>query len=226
MYAFAGTLAALYERERTGIARAVDVAMLDALGEWMGFPAYYAAYGGTPPPRAGAAHPTVYPYGPFRCGDGARVFISVQNDREWRRFCGDVLANPALAADPRFVTNALRSAHRDELDPLVEGAFAAAGAAEVLARLDAAQIACARMGDVRDFWRHPQLEARGRWHTVGSPAGPIAALAPPIDLEGVPPRMGAIPAVGEHTREVLAEIGYAEAEIAVLAANGVIGLPA
>lgn len=225
MYAFAGTLAALYERERTGIARAVDVAMLDALGEWMGFPAYYAAYGGNAPPRAGAAHPTVYPYGPFRCGDGAKVFISVQNEREWRRFCGDVLANAELANDPRFLTNALRSAHRAELDPIIEGAFAAASAADVLSRLDAAQIACARMNDVLDFWRHPQLAARGRWHTVGSPAGPIAALVPPIDLEGVAPRMGAIPAVGEHTHAVLAEIGYADDEIAALAASGIIGLP-
>lgn len=222
MYAFSGTLAALFERERTGVARAVDVAMLDALGEWMGFPAYYAGYGGTAPARTGAAHPTVYPYGPFRCGDGATVFVSVQNEREWERFCSELLGKAVSAADPRFATNALRSANRDELKALIEHAFAAMSASDVLTRLDAAQIACAKLNDVLDFWQHPQHEARGRWRTVDSPAGPIAALAPPIDLEGIAPRMGAIPSVGQHTRTVLAEVGFTEAEIAAFATAGVI----
>jgi formyl-CoA transferase len=224
MYAFAGTLAALFERERTGVARAVDVTMLDALGEWMGFPAYYATYGGKAPGRTGAAHPTVYPYGPFRCGDGASVFLSVQNDREWPRFCAEVLQTPDLAGDPRFLTNALRSSHRAELDRIIEGAFAAAAAGDVLARLDAAQIACGRLNGVADLWKHPQLEARGRMRTVASPIGELTALAPPIELEGVSPRMDPIPAVGEQTRAVLAEIGYADGEIAELAAAGVVGV--
>jgi len=224
MYAFSGALAALFERERTGIARAVDVAMLDALGEWMGFPAYYAAYGGTAPARTGTAHPTVYPYGPFRCGDGATVFVSVQNEREWERFCAVLLDNAELAEDPRFATNALRSANRGPLSMLIEGAFATASAEQVLARLDAAQIACARLNEVLDFWRHPQHEARDRWRTIDSPAGPVAALTPPIEFEGVSPRMGPIPAVGEHTSAVLAEIGFTDGEIVALAADGVIGI--
>jgi len=224
MYAFSGALAALFERERTGIARAVDVAMLDALGEWMGFPAYYAAYGGTAPARTGTAHPTVYPYGPFRCGDGATVFVSVQNEREWERFCAVLLDNAELAEDPRFATNALRSANRGPLSMLIEGAFATASAEQVLVRLDAAQIACARLNEVLDFWRHPQHEARDRWRTIDSPAGPVAALTPPIEFEGVSPRMGPIPAVGEHTSAVLAEIGFTDGEIVALAADGVIGI--
>jgi len=224
MYAFSGALAALFERERTGIARAVDVAMLDALGEWMGFPAYYAAYGGTAPARTGTAHPTVYPYGPFRCGDGATVFVSVQNERERERFCAMLLDNAELSEDPRFATNALRSANRGPLSMLIEGAFATASAEQVLARLDAAQIACARLNEVLDFWRHPQHEARDRWRTIDSPAGPVAALTPPIEFEGVSPRMGPIPAVGEHTSAVLAEIGFTDGEIVALAADGVIGI--
>ena len=188
--------------------------MFDALAEWMGYPAYYTGYGGAPLPRSGAAHAAIAPYGPYTAGDGKVVYLGLQNEREWARFCADVLGQPSLASDPRFSANADRVAHRAALDALITAAFATHTAEEVLARLDAAQIANARMNTVEEFLDHPQLAARNRWRTVESPAGPIRALVPPFGLDDVEPRMGPIPAVGEHTDAILNELGYDAATVA------------
>ena len=222
MYAFSSILAALLRRERSGEGAVIDVTMLEALGEWMGFPAYFTAYGGTAPPRSGAYHATIVPYGPFRAGDGGTVFISVQNEREFASFCERVLDNPALAGDPRFSSSPARHKNREALHAEIERVFAALTADQVVEKLEDADIANARLNDMRQFWRHPQLAARGRWAKVGSPAGEIDALKPPFNLSNFAPRMDAIPALGEHSRAVLSELGYSEREVEALAASGVI----
>jgi crotonobetainyl-CoA:carnitine CoA-transferase CaiB-like acyl-CoA transferase len=222
MYAFSSILAALLRRGRSGEGATLDITMLESLGEWMGFPAYFTAYGGTPPRRSGAHHATIVPYGPFPAGDGGIVFLSVQNEREFARFCETVLAHKDLAADPRFASAPKRLENRAALHQEIEQVFARLTAAEVIARLDAADIANARLNGIDEFWRHPQLDARDRRVTVGSPAGPIEALKPPLNLDGFQPRMEAVPAVGEHTRAILTELGYGEAAIAGLERGGAI----
>ena len=213
MYAFSGILAALLRRERTGDGAVVDVSLFDSLAEWMGFPAYYAGYGGEPPPRTGARHAAIAPYGPYPSGDGKSVYLGLQNEREWERFCDAVLCQPGLARDPRFASNAARVEHHDELEAIIIAAFAPLTADEALARLDAAQIANARMNTIHEFLDHPQLAARQRWRQVQSEAGPLRALTPPFDIDGVEPAMGPIPAVGEHTDAILAELGVDTATI-------------
>jgi itaconate CoA-transferase len=222
MYAFSSILAALVRRGRTGEGATINVTMFESLGEWMGFPAYFTAYGGTPPPRSGAHHATIVPYGPFRTADGASIFISVQNEREFVRFCERVLGNKALAADKRFVNGPARLTHRDAFHAEIERVFSTLPAKEVMVRLDAADIANAELNTVEQFWRHPQLEARERWASVASPGGAIDMLKPPFNLSGCEPRMDDIPALGEHTRSVLGELGYGAAEIERLAAERVI----
>jgi len=217
MYAYSAVLTALYRREKTGQGASFDVSMFEALGEWMGYPAYFAAYGGTSPPRTGAAHATICPYGPFGTAGGKMVFLGIQNEREWKNFCDAVLRRPEIAADARFADNSARVAHRDELVRLVEDVFATLDAGEVIARLEAANIANARLNTAQEFWDHPQLKARGRWREIESPAGPLQALLPPATIAGVEPRMGPVPAVGEHTRAILAELGLAAEHIARLA---------
>jgi len=208
MYAFSGVLAALLRRERTGEGTAVEVSMFDALAEWMGYPAYFTEYGGAAPSRSGARHASIAPYGPYAAGDGQVVYLGLQNEREWARFCDEVLRQPELSSDDRFATNTARASHKDALDQAITGAFANATAAEVVARLDAAGIANARMNTMGEFLAHPQLAARHRWRDVASPAGTLHALVPPIDLAGTDPVMGPIPALGEHTDAILREIGY------------------
>ena len=208
MYAFSGILAALLQRERTGEGAAMDVSMFDALGEWMGFPAYYGGYGGPPPPRTGARHAAIAPYGPFAAGDGQVVYLGLQNEREWERFCAAVLEQPDLARDVRFGSNAARVEHQDALDRIITGAFASRTGAEVIARLDTAGIANARMNTVAEFLEHPQLRARDRWRQIDSPVGPLRALVPPFNIEGLDPKMGPVPALGEHTDAILAELGF------------------
>ena len=222
MYAFSSILAALLRRARTGEGATLHITMFEALGEWMGFPAYFSAYGGEPPPRSGAHHATIVPYGPFQAGDGGTVFLSVQNEREFERFCEHVLGDRRLATDARYASAPARLANREALHAEIGRVFARLTAVEAIARLEAAQIANARLNDMREFWRHPQLAARDRWTKVGSPAGPIDALKPPFNLSGFEPRMDAIPRLGEHTDKVLAELGCTAEEIERLKREGVV----
>ncbi|HOB95006.1 MAG TPA: CaiB/BaiF CoA-transferase family protein [Aquabacterium sp.] len=219
MYAYTGILNALIQRGRTGLGRHIDVSMLEAMTEWMTYPLYYAYKGATPPPRAGAAHATIYPYGPFATGDGKTVMLGLQNEREWVNFCKAVLLQPALATDVRFDANAKRTAARAELKALIEQAFASLTAAQVVERLDEAGIANAQVNTMADVWAHPQLQARNRWTEVQTPAGPVPALLPPGCTEA---RMDAVPALGQHTRSVLAGLGYTEQQIDALASAGTI----
>jgi itaconate CoA-transferase len=222
MYAFTSVLSALLLRGKTGLGSHIDVSMLEALGEWMGFPMYYAFEGAPPPPRSGAAHASIYPYGPFVAGDGATVMLGLQNEREWRSFCATVLQAPALADDARFDSNAQRNQNREALKAIVLAAFGALSADQVCALLDRAQIANARMNDMAGLWAHPQLQARERWQPVDSPAGPIPALLPPGRSNAFDHRMDPIPAVGQHTDAILAEAGLSLAEVAALRASGAI----
>ena len=222
MYAFSSILAALFRRERTGSGATLEISLFDALAEWMGFPALYTAYAGSQPPRSGAHHAVIAPYGPYAAGDGGVVYLAVQNDREWRRFCDQVIAQPSAATDGRFDTNPRRVQHRAALDALIEAAFAPFGADDVVTRLERAGIASARMNTVAEFLRHPQLTARDRWRTVGSPAGEIRALAPPFHIDDERLPMGPVPAVGEHTDAILGELGIDAATVAQWRRAGII----
>ena len=222
MYGYTGVLTALYRRERTGKGSAFEVSMFEALGEWMGYPAYFTHYGGTPPPRTGAAHATIHPYGPFAASDGKSVFFGIQNEREWVNFCATALEQPGVASDPRFNSSSQRTANREPLTQIILGVFANLPAAQVIERLERAQIANARLNTMQEFWQHEQLEARGRWREVATPRGPIEALLPPVTMQGVEPRMDPIPALGEHTRSILAELGFDQGFIAGLERDGAI----
>jgi len=208
MYAYSGTLMALLQREKTGRGTRVGVSMLDALGEWMSQPAYFARYSGDAPKRTGASHPTIAPYGPHRAGDGRDVLLGIQNDREWGRFCASVLELPDLEHHGHFSDNTRRVANRAELTRIIEEAFEELSADEVVRRLDGAGIANGRLNDVHEFAAHEQLRARHRWRAVETETGPIAALLPPVSIDGASPVMGAIPAAGEQTNAILAELGY------------------
>ncbi|MDP2004382.1 MAG: CaiB/BaiF CoA-transferase family protein [Rubrivivax sp.] len=218
MYAYSNILAALLQRNIDGQGRRIDLSMLEAMGEWMGYPLYYAFDGAPPPPRAGAAHATIYPYGPFPCGDGKTVMLGLQNEREWQQFCDKVLLQPALARDARFAGNAQRTAQREALRQLIVEAFAALTAAQVTQRLEAAQIANAELRDMAGLWSHEQLAARGRWREVDTPAGPVPTLLPPGSWTDGEPRLDAVPALGQHTDAILAELGVDAAGIAALRA--------
>ncbi|MGE3346795.1 MAG: CaiB/BaiF CoA transferase family protein [Ramlibacter sp.] len=216
MYGYTSVLAALLQRGKTGKGSHIDVSMLESLGEWMGFPMYYAYEGAPPPPRSAASHATIYPYGPFAAGDGGTVMLGLQNEREWKIFCDKVLLQPSLATDPRFDANAKRNTHRAELKAIILQAFGAMTAAEVVQRLDDAGIANARMNSMAEMWAHPQLKARGRLQAVGSPAGELTALLPPGVNSSFDYRMDPVPAIGEHTEAILRELGRSEADIAAL----------
>ena len=221
MYAYSNILAALLQRNINGQGRRIDLSMLEAMGEWMGYPLYYAFEGAPPPPRAGAAHATIYPYGPFPCGDGKTVMLGLQNEREWLQFCRVVLQQPALADDERFKGNAKRVAQRDGVRALIVEAFAALTSAQVLERLEEAQIANAELRDMRGLWQHEQLQARGRWREVATPAGPVPTLLPPGSWgpdNGGDPRLDPVPALGQHTDAILAELGLGADDIRALRA--------
>lgn len=221
MHAYSGVLAALLERGRTGRGSVVDVSMLESTVEWMGFPLYYAYQGAPPPPRAGAAHATIYPYGPFEARDGRVVMMSIQNEREWARFCDRFLGRPELADDPDYAGNARRNAHRAVLGSIITARFKELTGAEAAALLAAVPVAHGCVNSMAEVWAHPQLAARGRWHQVDTPTGPIPALAPP-GLVDPAPRMDPVPALGEHTRSILAELGLAADDIDDLVAAGVV----
>ena len=222
MYALTSILAALLRRGRSGEGATLDITMFEALGEWMGFPAYFSAYGGSPPPRSGAYHATIVPYGPFSAGDGGTVFLSIQNEREFARFCQVVLQDAALADDPRFSSGPARQQHRDAMHAAIARVFSNLGSEEVVRRLEQADIANARLNSMEEFWSHPQLQARERWVSVGSPAGALQMLKPAFNLDGMAPRLDPIPSVGQHSQAILSELGYSAQEIARLGAEGAV----
>lgn len=222
MYAYTNILGALILRGRTGKGCNIDISMLESMTEWMAYPLYYAMDGATAPPRAGASHSTIFPYGPFVAGDGKTVMLGLQNEREWEVFCRKVLQQPELANDIRFSSNASRSAARLELHQIIIDVFSQLTAEQVVSRLDLAQIANAHMNDMQDLWGHAQLIARQRWVEVDSPSGKIPALLPPGIPDSYSPRMGAIPALGEHTESILGELGYGANSIVHLRTQGAI----
>jgi crotonobetainyl-CoA:carnitine CoA-transferase CaiB-like acyl-CoA transferase len=222
MYAYTNVLAALLQRGKTGKGSTIDVSMLESLGEWMSYPLYYAYEGETPPPRNGASHATIYPYGPFKAGDGGTIMLGLQNDREWVLFCEVVLENQALAKDERFDKNFKRNEKRNELLAIIDTCFSKLTSEQVIAKLDQAQIANARLNDMQGLWNHDQLKARERWVQVGSPVGPIPAMLPPGSNNSFDYRMDDIPAVGQHTEAILSELGIATSEIEVMRSQGAI----
>jgi itaconate CoA-transferase len=222
MYAYSGVLTALLLRHRTGTGTVVEISMLEALSEWMGYPLYYGVYGGTPPQRSGARHAVIAPYGPFAGGDGEVVYLGIQNEREWQAFCTGVLAQPGLATDPRFVSNADRLAHRDALDVEIEAVFSRMTTAEILDRLESARIANARLRTVQQLADHPQLAARERWRDVETPAGVIRATLPPASIDGVAAAMDPVPGLGDHTDAILDELGFDAATVAAWHDDGTV----
>ncbi|MDO9025207.1 CaiB/BaiF CoA-transferase family protein [Zwartia sp.] len=218
-YAYSSILNALLLRHKTGLGSHLDVSMLESMVEWMSFPLYYTFEGQQPPPRAGAAHATIYPYGPFPVGDGSNVMLGLQNEREWQVFCEKVLGQPELAKDPRYDSTSKRVANRDGLRGLIVGAFSKMTIDQVAQALEDAQIANARVNEMKDVWSHPQLQARSRWTEVGSPVGMLPALIPPATSNAFDARMDPIPAIGEHTKAILKSLGVSDATVAKLEAD-------
>jgi itaconate CoA-transferase len=224
MYAYSNVLTSLIQRGQTGLGCRIDVSMFECMTEWMGYPLYYAMDGAEPPVRGGAAHASIYPYGPFATGDGKSVMLGLQNEREWQLFCLHVLQQPELSHDERFASNALRSANRSTLKSLLDRVFARLTVDELVVRLEAAQIANARVNSLDALWVHPQLQARNRWVSIGSSVGELPALLPPGASDARQVRMDAVPALGQHTRAVLTELGWAPQALEALHAEGVIDL--
>ena len=222
MYAYTNILAALLQRGKTGKGTVIDISMLEALSEWMSFPMYYAYKGANPPSRNGASHATIYPYGPFKAGDGKTVMLGLQNEREWAKFCETVLENPALAKDERFDKNFKRNEKRAELLEIINACFSKLSSEQLIARLEQAQIANAHLNDMEGLWKHEQLKARHRWTEVNTPNGQIPALLPPGLNDSYEYRMDPVPSVGQHTDAILKELGIAESEIANMRASGAI----
>ncbi len=211
MYAFSGTLAALYRRQATGEGATIEVSLFEALAEWVGQPAHFTAGAGQQPGRFGAQHATIAPYGPFQAGDGHTVLIAIQNEPEWSRFCTVVLQRPEVAEDSRFTSNTLRVANRSDVNAVITEVFTALPTAELESRLAAARIAFAGVNTVSEFLDHPVLAARDRWRMVDTESGPVRALLPPIDM-GAEARMGPVPALGDHTAAILTELGFDPSE--------------
>ncbi|MDP2680801.1 MAG: CaiB/BaiF CoA-transferase family protein [Rhodoferax sp.] len=222
MYAYTNILAALMHRQQTGEGQHIDISMLEALTEWMGYPLYYSLDGAPPPKRTGASHATIYPYGPFPAGDGKTVMLGLQNEREWKAFCEQVMQQPELATDERFASNPKRVAQRAALYALIVQAFSSLTAVQVVQRLEAAQIANAQVNTMAEVWAHPQLQARRRWTSVDTSVGSVPALLPPGSWNKGAPRMDAVPALGQHTDTILAGLGYGAEQVAALRAEGAV----
>ncbi|CAN5227563.1 CaiB/BaiF CoA-transferase family protein [soil metagenome] len=222
MYAYSNILAALLRRIGSGLGSHIEVSMLESMTEWTSYALYYSYDGADPPARAGASHAAIFPYGPFQAADGSTVILAVQNEREWLAFCQKVLERPDLAGCDACAGNAKRVAARDELKTIVDAVFSTLSGVQVVERLDAAGIANARMNSMSDVWEHPQLKARDRWTDIDSPVGKLRALLPPGMTRADDPQMGAVPALGEHTRAVLGELGFGPEQVDALRADKVI----
>jgi crotonobetainyl-CoA:carnitine CoA-transferase CaiB-like acyl-CoA transferase len=212
MYALSAILAALYDRQSRGEGRRIDISMFESLAEWMNVPLYYEIYSGRAPLREGMRHSTIAPYGPFRAADGGLVNLAVQNEAQWRRLCERVLGRADLVMDARFVTNELRVRDRLELEPLIESILSRWTSPEIEAKLAAADVPYGRVNTVAELVEHQQLAARNRWLEVDSESGPIRALAHPFNISGLAQARGAVPRLGQHTAEVLAELGIEEVQ--------------
>jgi itaconate CoA-transferase len=222
MYAYSGILTALYQREKSGKGTRIEVTMLEALTEWMGYPLYYTHFGGTAPARTGPNHATIVPYGRYKTGDGKSIMLGLQNEREWAVFCEKVLLQPKLAQDPRYGSNSKRAAKRSEINALITEVFATLTTEQLIERLDASGIANARMNTPDEVWEHPQLKARDRWRETDSPVGLLATLLPPVTMPDFEARIDAVPALGEHTERILSEFGYSSGDIVALRKAGVV----
>jgi crotonobetainyl-CoA:carnitine CoA-transferase CaiB-like acyl-CoA transferase len=222
MYAYSGIVTALYQREKSGKGTRIEVTMLEALAEWMGYPLYYTHFGGTAPARTGPDHASIVPYGRYETGDGKSIMLGLQNEREWTVFCEKVLLQPKLAQDARYSSNSKRAAKRSEINALIAEVFATLTTEQLIERLDASGIANARMNTPDEVWRHPQLQARDRWREMDSPVGLLATLLPPVTMAGFEARIDAVPALGEHTERILSELGYTSRDIVALRKGGVV----
>ena len=222
MYAYSGILAALHQREKSGKGSRIEVTMLEALTEWMGYPLYYTHFGGTAPARSGPNHAAIVPYGRYETGDGKSIMLGLQNEREWAVFCEKVLLQPELAQDPRYGSNSRRAAKRSEIIALITEVFATLTAEQLIERLDASGIANARMNTPDEVWEHPQLKGRDRWREMDSPVGLLAMLLPPVTMPGFESRIDAVPALGEHTEHILSGFGYTSGDIVALRRAGVV----
>ena len=222
MYAYSGILSALYQREKSGKGTRIEVTMLEALTEWMGYPLYYTHFGGTAPARTGPNHATIVPYGRYETGDGKSIMLGLQNEREWAVFCEKVLLQPKLAQDPRYGSNSRRAAKRSEINALITEVFATLTTEQAIERLDASGIANARINTPDEVWEHPQLKARDRWREMDSPVGLLATLLPAVTMPDFEARIDAVPALGEHTERILSELGYTTGDIVALRKAGVV----
>ncbi len=222
MYAYSNILSALLLREKTGEGSHIDLSMLESMVEWMGFPLYYAFDGASPPERAGAAHAAIYPYGPFEVANKQTVMLGLQNEREWKSFCELVLEKAELSTHPLYLNNSLRHQNRDKLKAIIDSVLMSLSKEEIINRLERAGIANASVNDMHGVWQHPQLQARNRWTTVDSPVGELPALLPPGKNNQFHYRMGAIPALGEHTWQILKNLEFNEEQIQKMQEKGVI----
>ena len=219
MYALTGILGALLRRGRTGEGANVKVAMIDALGEWMTYPMLRMAYAGTPPPRSPTSHPAIAPYGSHRTKDG-QVIFGIQNEREWAVFCTKVMGRPDIQVDPRFHNQHARRENRAALTTEIEAFFGTMTSLEVVKLLDDAGIANGRLNDSKDIWDHVQFAARDKWREISTEAGPVRALLPPFTFTDVEAFMGDVPALGQHTDQIMAELGYSPSDVTAMRGTG------
>lgn len=222
MHAFSAILAAIIERGKSGKGSCIDISMLEAMVEWMGFPLLYSYDGATPPKRTGSDHASIYPYGVFETSDSETLMIGLQNEREWGKFCDIVLKIPQLIDDPRFSTNTDRSINRGALKDLIQSIFGNQSTRDLIFRLKSADIAYATVNDMDKVWNHEQLNNLNRLIVTDTPEGEVSTFLPPTNNSEFDPVISAVPALGEHSKKILSELGFASSEIQVFQYNKVI----